>query len=614
MAGTQASSGVSDSPLARPRPFGFKCPTTLTNTGGVIRSMPDLSRTGESKSDAEVPSESRGSNSSSKVSHPPDEHAADDRTVYADASPRDGSKRRESRPPADRPEDDLRDRVLGDFRLLRRLGQGGMAEVYLAEQISLHRQVAIKLLRPDLISDDTYLKRFEQEAKAAAALNHPNIVQVYAIGEADGFHYIAQEYVPGMNLRQFLKRKGPPDVRVALHILRQVAQALKAAGEAGIVHRDIKPENILLTRDGRVKVGDFGLALLSQTAERVQLTQEGVTMGTPLYMSPEQVNGSKVDVRSDIYSFGVTAYHLLAGRPPFQGETALSIAVKHLKEQPEELARRRPDLPRSLCRLVHRMMAKDPDERFPSAAAVLDELRRIARPLAQTGPAGQVWEDTDNEGGLFPRLWQTLQTARNRPLVSQVVLGLGLCLAVGLLAAGAGWWLRPADPLQAPSQDQPLIPKQETAARQFLHALMLVDNLDAWRAVIEYFPDAELEKRRAQQHLVQLLIRQGDPRSLEEADRICDELVGLPESEKTFRATGFAGKAIIASLRGRYQESQRIIVDELLPLQRDLQEPLAMSALIRRTIVANREKLADQVEQGLERLFDGEPQDDAVGP
>src|ERR1700722_8689969 len=212
---------------------------------------------------------------------------------------------------------------LGEFRILRPLGKGGMSEVYLAEQTSLHRHVAVKILRQELLSDETILKRFEQEAKAAAGLMHANIVQVYSFGQQDGLYYIAQEYVQGMNLRQLLNRRGPPELLVAYHIMRQVAAALTVAGEAGIVHRDIKPENILITRKGEAKVADFGLAQLAQTEHMMQLTQVGMTMGTPLYMSPEQINGEAVDHRSDIYSFGVTCYRMLSGHPPFRGDTTL---------------------------------------------------------------------------------------------------------------------------------------------------------------------------------------------------------------------------------------------------------------------------------------------------
>src|SRR5579872_6267723 len=190
--------------------------------------------------------------------------------------------------------DELNDRMLGDFRILRRLGRGGMAEVYLAEQVQLKRNVAVKVLRKERVTDSSYLKRFQTEAMAAGSLSHPNIIQVLMIGEQEGIQYIAQEYVPGMNLREFLSRKGFFDLIVALRIFKQVASALQAAHNAGIVHRDIKPENIMITRKGEVKVADFGLAQLTQGGERVNLTQDGVTMGTPLYMSPEQIGRAHV--------------------------------------------------------------------------------------------------------------------------------------------------------------------------------------------------------------------------------------------------------------------------------------------------------------------------------
>ncbi|MBA4031958.1 MAG: hypothetical protein C0478_13855, partial [Planctomyces sp.] len=174
---------------------------------------------------------------------------------------------------AEVPAFDLSNRKLGDFQLIRRLGRGGMAEVYLAEQISLKRSVAVKVLRPEFVQDQTYLKRFQQEAKAAAGLNHASIVQVYTIGEADGVQFIAQEYVQGRNLKEYLVRRGALDVPAALQIMRQIASALQIAGSAGIIHRDIKPENILLTRKGEAKVADFGLAQLTRPGEKVELTQ-----------------------------------------------------------------------------------------------------------------------------------------------------------------------------------------------------------------------------------------------------------------------------------------------------------------------------------------------------
>ena len=252
-----------------------------------------------------------------------------------------------------------------------------MAEVYLAEQVRLKRRVAVKILKPELAGDRTYLQRFELEAQAAASLIHANIVQIYEVGCVDQLHYIAQEYVQGQNLRDYLARHGPPDLSHALSIMRQAASALAKAAEQGVVHRDIKPENIMLTAGGEVKVADFGLARLTHEGAANDLTQVGMTLGTPLYMSPEQVEGRPLDPRSDIYSFGVTCYQMLSGSPPFVGETALGVAVQHLKSRPKPLEAIRPDLPPMLCRIVHRMLAKSPSERFESARELLRELRRL---------------------------------------------------------------------------------------------------------------------------------------------------------------------------------------------------------------------------------------------
>ncbi len=280
---------------------------------------------------------------------------------------------------------DLSGTVLGDFRLIRKLGEGGMGQVYLAEQISLRRRVAVKLLRSDLAGQEVSLKRFRAEAKIVAQLNHPNIVQVYAFGESEGVHYMAMEYVDGRNLRDYLRRHGPAPVALVLHIVQQVALALLRASELGLVHRDIKPENILLTRRGEVKVADFGLSRVIQGEEAQRLTQTGTTLGTPLYMSPEQVEGRPLDCRSDIYSLGVTCYHLLAGRPPFEGENAFAVALQHLQQEPPPLQSLRPDLPEDVCALVHRMMAKRPEERFSSPAELLQAVSLLSQRYAQSG-------------------------------------------------------------------------------------------------------------------------------------------------------------------------------------------------------------------------------------
>jgi serine/threonine protein kinase len=271
---------------------------------------------------------------------------------------------------------DLTDQRLGEFHLLRHLGSGGMADVFLAEQTSLQRYVAVKVMKPSMMksSGQDMLARFKQEAMMAAGLNHPNIVQVYTVGEQGDLHYIAQEFVQGRDLGSIIRDRGKPDLTSALHVMRQVAAALKASGQAGIVHRDIKPENILVTRKGEVKVADFGLA---QLGDRPGSEKEGVTMGTPLYMSPEQVSGRELDPRSDIYSFGVTCYQLLCGETPFRGPTAVSIAMQHLKNPPPPLKEKNPALPDIVCRMVHRMMAKRRMLRYQSADEVLEDLKKL---------------------------------------------------------------------------------------------------------------------------------------------------------------------------------------------------------------------------------------------
>jgi len=282
-----------------------------------------------------------------------------------------------TQPAAERPPEDYSGRVLGDFELVRRIGVGGMGQVYLARQRSLKRQVAIKILKGELAANAANLQRFQAEAEAVASLTHAHIVQVYAIGDEQGLHYMALEFVDGRNLRDFLERKGVPDLPFALEVMRQVASALERAGELGFVHRDIKPENILLSKKGEVKVTDFGLSRCFSTDAPLHLTQSGVTMGTPLYMSPEQVRGQPVDPRSDIYSFGVTCYHLLSGEPPFRGATAFDVALQHVQGEVRPLGSIRPDLPPELCAIVHKMMAKRPEDRYQSAREILGDLARF---------------------------------------------------------------------------------------------------------------------------------------------------------------------------------------------------------------------------------------------
>jgi predicted Ser/Thr protein kinase len=351
-----------------------------------------------------------------------------------------------------KPPPDISGRTLGDFQVLRKLGQGGMGQVYLARQLSLKRDVALKLLRGDLAQNATALKRFQAEAEAVARISHPNIVQVYAIGEHEGLRYMALEYVEGRNLRDFLERKGPPDLPIALAIIRQVAAALLRASELGIVHRDIKPENILLTKKVEVKVTDFGLSRLTHDDQQpLNLTQSGVTLGTPLYMAPEQVRGLPTDHRSDLYSFGVTCYHLLAGHPPFGGANAIDVAMKHVNEHAEPLTAIRPDLPADLAALVHKLMAKKPEDRYSNAKEVLRDVAKLREGLALNLPAPANGTIASGRLPLMLPNTTTVQVVLPEPASRWPARILG-ALALGAVFAG-GWLL--FGKLHAPAASTP---------------------------------------------------------------------------------------------------------------------------------------------------------------
>jgi len=466
--------------------------------------------------------------------------------------------------------DDLSGKELGGFRILRRLGSGAMADVYLAEQSSLKRQVALKVLKRHLAADETYVRRFRREAEAAASLVHANIVQIYEVGQIDQTYYLAQEYVQGLNLRQWLERNGSPDLRLALVVMRQVAAALAKAAERGIVHRDIKPENIMLTRTGEVKVADFGLARISSPGDQTHLTEIGMTMGTPMYMSPEQVEGRLLDPRSDIYSLGVTCYQMLAGRPPFSGDTALSVALQHLKRQADPLENHRPDLPAPLCRVVHKMLAKSPEHRIQSAGELLRELRRL-----HVTHLGDSWpEELPGLEAGAPEVTAIAKDEATRHLEavmktsSQAVIDRpqwGLWIASGLVAMALGattafFAVREKPLLTEVEQSRPPVPRQETAVRQWYFA-NLVGTPEAWRSVIQYFPTQSYWVNRAKQQLAMICLRDEDyDRALE----IFQELASLDDTEKELQAFGLAGESGILTMQGEYQKSAAII-DRLLP-------------------------------------------------
>ena len=218
----------------------------------------------------------------------------------------------------------------GRYRIMRKLGSGGMADVYLAEDEELGRRVAIKILNDKYAPDDQFVERFRREAKNAAGLSHPNIVSIYDRGEAEGTYYIAMEYLDGRSLKELVVARGPLPIPDAIAATRQVLSALRFAHRKGVVHRDIKPHNVMADADGRLKVTDFGIARAGVS----QMTEAGSIIGTAQYLSPEQARGAPVDQRSDLYSMGIVLYEMLTGQVPFTGESPVEIAMKHLSDPP----------------------------------------------------------------------------------------------------------------------------------------------------------------------------------------------------------------------------------------------------------------------------------------
>ncbi|QDV56129.1 serine/threonine-protein kinase [Rosistilla oblonga] len=422
---------------------------------------------------------------------------------------------------------DLTGGQLGDLQILRRLGRGGMADVYLAKQVSLERQVAVKILRASLANDNNYVERFRREARAAAKLSHPNIVQVYDVGRSDGRYYISQEFVDGRNLREQVDREGPLSLQRALDVMLGVAAALDAASEQGITHRDIKPENIMLSSKGNVKVADFGLARIANPDFQSELTQVGLTLGTPLYMSPEQVQGKPVDVRSDLYSLGVTMFHVLTGRPPFEGETPLAIAVRHLHETPPRISAMRMDdhVPDWVDEVVARLMAKDPKQRFDSPSRLVDYLHKK---VDQSG--GQ-----ETLGTLPVRLaaTKTLQsvmsseptsTARRLLWLAAIALPL-MGLAAGIVSAR-----HRSDVADLLSTEAATVQPQESVQRQFFEA-MRINTPAAWQAVWVSFPEAKSAENKiyaakARIQLARLYDQQNLPES---AERLARQVMNDPD-------------------------------------------------------------------------------------
>lgn len=272
---------------------------------------------------------------------------------------------------------DLTGKDFSNYKIIGKLGAGGMATVYKAHELSLNRIVALKVLSPRLSEDADFIKRFHREAQAAAQLNHHHIVHIYAIGEEEGFHYFAMEYLNGKPLSAVKKEAGILPPGRAIYIIQQVAEALGEAHKAGLVHRDIKPCNIMIDDNDKAKVTDFGIAFIADA--KTKLTQEGSIIGTPEYLSPEQCEGKTVDGRSDIYSLGVTFYEILSGKTPYEADTPVSMLMKIVKGNFPPLGQVNPTVPEPVQKIVAKMMQTDPQNRYANADELLKDLQEVEK-------------------------------------------------------------------------------------------------------------------------------------------------------------------------------------------------------------------------------------------
>lgn len=317
------------------------------------------------------------------------------------------------------------------YEIIRRVGVGGMADVYLAEDTQLGREVALKILHPQYAGDDQFVERFRREALSAAKLQHPNIVQIYDSGRDADFNFIVMEYVEGQSLKDYLTQEGPLEIGEACRIAREVLTALAYAHRTGLVHRDIKPGNILLSQDGKVQVTDFGIARAEAGSS---MTQTGTILGTAYYLSPEQAQGLPLDGRSDIYSLGVVLYEMLTGRRPFEGDSPVSIAYKHVREMPRPPTTHRDDIPRPLEAIVLTALTKKPEDRYSSAALMRRDLEAFGQGREVTATIKGVPAVAEDSTQVIRSVGLLDRQAARRP---GWLVALALALLVGGLALGA---------------------------------------------------------------------------------------------------------------------------------------------------------------------------------
>ena len=326
----------------------------------------------------------------------------------------------------------LAQKQIGGYKILRRIGEGGMGEVYLAEQLNMHRQVALKVLHGKWVDDEEFRKRFLLEARAAGKLSHPNLIQVYDVGKYQGKYYFSMEYVDGVTVEDLIHHEGSLEVDKVVDITQQVCQALRYLASQDIVHRDIKPANMMMTKDGTVKLGDFGFI---QSVYDAELMQEGTTLGTPDYISPEQARGERnLDVRSDLYSLGASIYHMLTTKTLFEGSCS-KVMRDHIDAEPPDLTDIRKDVPPEFVRIISMMLEKDPADRYQAAEDVIADIEMMKIGHAADGgdlpsTRSQILNVISAEKGRIETLERDLSSIDKRLRLFIIVAVVGWTVAV----------------------------------------------------------------------------------------------------------------------------------------------------------------------------------------
>ncbi len=331
------------------------------------------------------------------------------------------------------------------YELIEKIAEGGMARVYRGRDLLLKRTVAVKILKDQMTGDAAFIRRFEREAQSAAALSHPHIVNIYDVGQQDGTYFMVMEYVDGSNLKQYIREKGRLPVHEAVRISRQIAEALEEAHKAGVVHRDIKPQNILFSRDGKVKVTDFGIAI---AGDGVTVTVGDEIIGTVQYIAPEQARGEIAGKQSDLYSLGIVFYEMVTGKVPFTGESPVAVAMKHIQEQIVPPGRLVNDLPEQLEQVVMKAVEKDAANRYNTAEEFLEDLfyaeNRGEPRVALKRNYGNSKDYEDEEDQVLrptPSRPSKKQGKRSSPRVLKALAGIVLLLALVAALVGGGWYL-----------------------------------------------------------------------------------------------------------------------------------------------------------------------------